>query len=275
VRRIIAALLLLGALIPRAEGAAACDYKAGQIVQVTGTYIPSRPEYTRPFVFALQLECGAKDLVTVQRATGALPVCQPKERVEVVGKLVWSKFLIDGHYEINNPSSVTCLPPAESSTTPAASPAGVPRPSGAPAIAATTPAPSVPSQGGAQQGAVQSGQSAKTPGPPSPFRVLGPSRWVGRYEDSRGSGDVSFDLVLGASTVAGTWKLRTGGGGPVTGLLDEGGRRMHLRMENLASECPGAFEGSAEISDTKMLATYAGRDCQGTVTNGTLQLRAQ
>jgi hypothetical protein len=47
----------------------------------------------------------------------------------------------------------------------------------------------------------------------APARTIGPIVWVGRYQDSRGAGDVTLSLMRGESTVSGTWKLRTGGGG--------------------------------------------------------------
>lgn len=261
-RLVIAAVFLAAALAPQGSSAATCGYKSGETVRVTGTYVPSRQDYARPFVFALQVDCGGtEELVTVQRATGNLPACKPQERVEVVGKLIWNRFLMDGHYEINDPSSVTCLPEAPVATT-----ASPPRPATPPGPAA----PAVPRQVPAQTAPL-----AKTAPPGAPARTLGPSVWAGRYQDSRGAGDVTFTLVRGESTVSGTWKLRTGGGGPITGLLDETGRRMQLRMENIAPECPGTFEGSAEISDTSMMATYRGKDCEGVVTDGKLELRPQ
>jgi hypothetical protein len=252
VRLLVAAVFLTAALAPLGSSAATCGYKSGETVRVTGTYVPSRQDYARNFVFAIQVDCGGtEELVTVQRATGNLPACKPQERVEVVGRLNWNRFLMDGHYEINNPSSVTCLAATRAETT--ASPAAQP--------ASPVPAQPVP--------------LAKTAPPGAPARTLGPSVWAGRYQDSRGAGDVTFILVRGASTVSGTWKLRTGGGGPITGLLDETGRRMQLRMENIAPECPGTFEGSAEIGDTSMVATYRGKDCEGAVTDGKLELRPQ
>jgi hypothetical protein len=99
--------------------------------------------------------------------------------------------------------------------------------------------------------------------------------WSGRYQDSRGDGQVTFSLVRGASTVSGTWKLRTGGGGPVTGVVETGGQRWQLRMENTAPECPAVYEGSMEISQTGLVGTYHGRDCEGPVTDGRLELRAK
>jgi hypothetical protein len=267
VRLLVAAVFLTVALVPVGSSAATCGYKAGETVRVTGTYVPSAQDYARPFVFALKLDCGgAEELVTVQRATGNLPACKPQERVEVVGQLNWNRFLMDGHYEINNPSSVTCLTEAPVATT-----ASSPQP--ARSAPASPSAPALPQHGIGEQATVQTAPLATTASPRAPARTLGPSMWIGRYQDSRGAGDVTVTLVRGESTVSGSWKLRTGGGGPITGLLDGTGRRMQLRMENIAPECPGTFEGSAEISDTSMVAAYRGKDCEGAVTDGKLELR--
>jgi hypothetical protein len=62
--------------------------------------------------------------------------------------------------------------------------------------------------------------------------------------------------------MSGTWKMRTGGGGPVTGLIDSSGGRVLLRLENIAADCPGLLEGSAEITNTIFTATYHGHDCR-------------
>jgi len=48
---------------------------------------------------------------------------------------------------------------------------------------------------------------------------------------------------------------------------------MQLRMENIAPECPGTFEGAGELDDTSLVATYRGNDCEGAVTEGKLELR--
>ena len=97
--------------------------------------------------------------------------------------------------------------------------------------------------------------------------------WVGRYQDSRGSGDVTVSLVRGATTVSGTWKARTGGGGPITALADGSGHRLQLRMENTATGCPATFEGWAEITESTFTANYRGKDCEGPVSEGRLELR--
>lgn len=97
--------------------------------------------------------------------------------------------------------------------------------------------------------------------------------WSGRYQDSRGAGQLTFSIVRGASTISGTWRLRTGGGGPVTGILGTEGQRWQLRMENTGPECPAVFEGSMEVSQGVLIGAYHGRDCEGPVTDGRLELR--
>ncbi len=103
--------------------------------------------------------------------------------------------------------------------------------------------------------------------------MTGVTVWVGRYQDSRGSGDVTISVVRGATTLSGTWNFRTGGGGPVTAVAEGTGRRLRLRMENTVPECPGTFEGWAEIAEGSFSATYRGEDCVGPVTDGRLDLR--
>ncbi len=106
---LLAALCCLLALPLPAHAAGACDEWLRRTVRATGTYLPAEEAYSRPFVFALSLDCnGTRERVTVQRPTGNLPVCERGQQVEVVGKLIWSKVLFDGHYEINDPASVTC-----------------------------------------------------------------------------------------------------------------------------------------------------------------------
>jgi hypothetical protein len=108
-RRLFAALFCLVALPLPARAAGACDEWLRDTVRATGTYLPAEEPYSRPFVFALSLDCnGTRERVTVQRPTGHLPVCQRGQQVEVVGKLIWNKSLVAGHYEINDPTSVTC-----------------------------------------------------------------------------------------------------------------------------------------------------------------------
>jgi hypothetical protein len=125
----------------------------------------------------------------------------------------------------------------------------------------------------------QGTQAASQTAPPVPSgsprleaRTTGAGMWIGRYQDSRGSGDITVSLVRGESTVSGTWQLRTGGGGPLTGVPEAGGRRLQLRMENTARECPGLFEGWMEIGETALVGTYHGKDCEGPVSDGRLEL---
>jgi hypothetical protein len=108
-RHALVTLSCLAALIPHAHAAGACDQWLRQTVSATGAYLPAEERYSRPFVFALSLDCnGTRERVTVQRPTGDLPICERGQPVEVVGKLIWNKALVIGHYEINNPTSVTC-----------------------------------------------------------------------------------------------------------------------------------------------------------------------
>jgi hypothetical protein len=246
----VAAVACVIAMTPALTWAGACDEKLGEIVQVTGSYVPAGQTYAQAFVFAMRLDChGSPELVTVQRSTGNLPVCSADQPVEVVGKLVWNRALVDGHYEINNPSKVVCVPVA-SEETKAAQAHEVPPPSAVRAPTKTEPRRAEP-------------------------RGAASSVWIGRYQDSRGAGEVTFTLVRGTSTVSGTWKLRTGGGGPLAGSLEGDGHRLEFRMENMAPECPGTFQGVADLSDVKLAGTYRGQDCEGAVTDGRLELRLQ
>jgi len=96
--------------------------------------------------------------------------------------------------------------------------------------------------------------------------------WAGRYQDSRGGGEITMSLVRGTTTTSGTWRLRTGGGGPVS-IIGEKGQRLQLRMENIGRECPGVFEGTAEFSEATLTGTYHGKDCDGVVSDGRLELK--
>jgi hypothetical protein len=108
-RRVVVLVLLLVAILPSRSDAAGCDEWLNQTVRLTGSYVPSGESYARRFVFAMLVDCkGGTDVVTVQRATGTFPVCGAQESVAVVGKLVWNKALVQGHYEMTNPTSVTC-----------------------------------------------------------------------------------------------------------------------------------------------------------------------
>ena len=265
----VALLFVLVAILPGHSEAAGCDEWLNQTIRLTGSYVPSGESYARRFVFAMLVDCkGGREVVTVQRSTGEFPVCGAQESVAVVGKLVWNRALVQGHYEVTNPASVTC-DGADSKRTTGPTIATGPGVGSAPAppVAQGTPADSTPGGG-------------RVPVPPAPVqpaqlqaRAVGSSVWVGRYQDSRGAGDVTLTLVRGASTVSGTWQLRTGGGGPITGMLEPDGRRMTFRMENIAGGCPGIFDGSSDITDTTLVATYRGKDCEGPVDDGHLELR--
>jgi hypothetical protein len=109
-RYALVVLFCLLALAPKARAAGACDPWLHKTVRATGTYLPAEETYSRPYVFALSLDCnGTRERVTVERPTGNLPICARGQSVEVVGKLVWNKSMLTvGHYEINEPRQVTC-----------------------------------------------------------------------------------------------------------------------------------------------------------------------
>ncbi len=270
-RRAVSALMFVVAIVPGSSEAAGCDEWLNQSVRLTGSYVPVGESYARSFVFAMLVDCKrGREVVTVQRATGAFPVCGTQESVAVVGKLVWNRALVQGHYEITNPTSVTCeSADLEGTTGPAAASAAAVGGAPAPPVASGTAAEATP---GGSRVLVP---AAPVQAPQAQARAVGRSVWVGRYQDSRGGGDVTLTLVRGESTVSGTWQLRTGGGGPFTGTLEPDGRHMTFRMENIAGGCPGTFDGSSDITDTTLVATYRGRDCEGPVSDGRLELRSK
>lgn len=111
------------------------------------------------------------------------------------------------------------------------------------------------------------------PGLVATSKTTSASLWGGRYRDSRGEGEILFSLVRRGATLSGIWKLRTGGGGPFNATVEADGRKLMLRMENTAPECPGTFEGWAEVSESSMIGAYHGKDCEGVVSDGRFDLR--
>jgi hypothetical protein len=106
---LLLALAALAACSSSPRSKAACSTWEHQTVRATGGYVPAAEAYSRPYVFAFTLDCnGIQELVTVQRPTGNLPVCQAGQQVEVTGRLILNRSLVDPHYEINDPSSVIC-----------------------------------------------------------------------------------------------------------------------------------------------------------------------
>ncbi len=103
-------------------------------------------------------------------------------------------------------------------------------------------------------------------------KSTGQTMWTGRYQDSRGGGEITMSLVRGNTTTSGTWRLRTGGGGPIS-MIREEGQRLQLHMENIARDCPGVFQGWVEFNDTGLVGAYNGKDCEGPVRDGRLELQ--
>jgi len=250
---LIVVVVVAAVLAPSPSLAVGCADWVQRSVHTTGTYVPAEEAYARPFAFGLAFDCnGSPVTLTVQHAMGGLPVCEARQSVEVVGTLSVSSKLMGSVYQIIDPTSVRCLATARSGTSAAE------RPAVTPPVQVTPPA---------------RAEAPRADAPSPSAKALGPSAWVGRYTDSRGTGEITFTLMRGESTVSGTWKMRTGGGGPVTGLAESSGGRIALRLENIAADCPGLLEGSAELTDTTFTATYHGHDCQGEVTGGRLELR--
>jgi len=253
VRHLIMLAVAVAILAPRPSLAVGCADWVQTSVHTTGTYVPAEQAYARPFAFGLSFDCnGSPVTLTVQRAMGGLPICEARQSVEVVGTLSVSSKLMGSVYQIIDPTSVKCL------TTTRSGPSAAERPATAPPVQVAPPA---------------RAEAPRADASSPPPKALGPSAWVGRYTDNRGTGEITFTLMRGESTVSGTWKMRTGGGGPVTGLAESSGGRVQLRLENIAADCPGLLEGSAEITDSTFTATYQGRDCQGEVTGGRLEMR--
>jgi hypothetical protein len=106
-----------------------------------------------------------------------------------------------------------------------------------------------------------------SPGPP-PVR----DQWVGRYEDSRGTGELVIQLRRTASKLEGVWRLRTGGDGTLTGNALEGGSKVRFQLAGEGGACLVLLDGAGVIAGNTWTATYAGRDCQGPVTDGRFTL---
>ncbi len=86
---------------------------------------------------------------------------------------------------------------------------------------------------------------------------------------------MTVSLVQHESAITGMWKLRTGGGGPVSGVVEATGTRLRLTLENTSPECPGKFEGWAELKQAALVGAYHGTDCEGAVSDGWLDLQAR
>lgn len=115
------------------------------------------------------------------------------------------------------------------------------------------------------------GAGARAGGGPPPVR----DQWAGRYDDSRGSGEMVIQLRRSGTQLEGVWQLRTGGDGVLTGSVLEGGSRVRFQLANQGGTCLVLLDGAGEISVSTWTATYSGRDCQGTISNGRFSLSKQ
>lgn len=98
-------------------------------------------------------------------------------------------------------------------------------------------------------------------------------QWVGRYEDSRGAGELTVQVRRSASRLDGVWRLRTGGDGVLTGDLVGSTPVVKFQLASQGGPCFVLLEGAGEMREREWTATYGGRDCQGPITNGRFTLR--
>lgn len=96
--------------------------------------------------------------------------------------------------------------------------------------------------------------------------------WVGRYQDSRREGEIELSLVRRAATLYGVWQLGTGEGGPVKASIWEDGETFAFQMEKTAPECPGLYRGVGKLGKKTIYGHYRGKDCEGKVSDGRLEL---
>ncbi len=97
-------------------------------------------------------------------------------------------------------------------------------------------------------------------------------QWVGRYEDSRGTGELVIQLRQTAAKLEGVWRIRTGGDGTLTGSVLEGGSKVRFQLAGEDGSCLLLLDGVGEIGSGRWTGTYSGRDCQGSVTGGRFTL---
>lgn len=103
-------------------------------------------------------------------------------------------------------------------------------------------------------------------------KTLSTEVWVGRYQDSRREGEIELSLVRRAATLYGVWQLETGEGGPVRASIWEDGETFAFRMENTAPECPALYRGVGKLGEKSIFGHYRGKDCEGKVSDGRLDL---
>ena len=100
-------------------------------------------------------------------------------------------------------------------------------------------------------------------------------QWVGRYEDSRGAGEVAVQVRRTESRLEGVWRLRTGGDGALTGTVVGNTSVVRFELASQGGPCFVLLEGAGEMREREWTATYTGRDCQGPITNGRFTLKKQ
>ena len=108
---------------------------------------------------------------------------------------------------------------------------------------------------------------ARSEGPPSVR-----DQWIGRYEDSRGSGELTIQVRRSGPTLEGVWQLRSGGDGTISGTVSGDGSGVRFQMRNREANCVVVLDGVGAMTTTTWTATYDGIDCWGRVGNGRFTL---
>lgn len=94
--------------------------------------------------------------------------------------------------------------------------------------------------------------------------------WAATFADSVSSGRLSFVLLQDGKTVRGTYTSSAGGGGTIVGQLEND--RFTFELTQSLQQCPGKFEGSADLRNSTMIGAYTGADCQGVHANGSFSM---
>ena len=98
-------------------------------------------------------------------------------------------------------------------------------------------------------------------------------QWLGRFQDSRGSGELDVQIRRTTSAIEGVWRLRTGGDGVVTGTRVPNSSVVKFQLATQGGTCFLLLEGVGNLTADHWEATYDGRDCHGQITNGRLSLK--
>ncbi len=94
--------------------------------------------------------------------------------------------------------------------------------------------------------------------------------WAATFADSLSSGQLSFTLMQDGNSLRGTYTSSVGGGGTIAGQVTNG--KFTFELVQVIKDCPGKFNGSADLRAGAMLGSYTGIDCRGTHANGSFSM---